>query len=234
MLTDSDMGQNYFLNALQKENELLKTRVQSLESLLNHVPAMLYTHQNSTKTINWCNRYMEDVTGYTMAEMNSMGSEFFKKVMHPNDFELAVIAQQSFKKDKNIFGGVLRIRKRGTDGWCWLAGLAIPYSRDENGNVNEVICAFVDMTHATDTNDQLTEAMLDVMRRKHEDLLSKLTAREKDILKLTVKGLNNKEIAATLNLSRYTIETHRKNIRIKLKVRNTTELIAIARKVGYQ
>jgi len=46
--------------------------------------------------------------------------------------------------------------------------------------------------------------------------------------------LNNKEIAATLNLSRYTIETHRKNIRIKLKVRNTTELIALARKVGYQ
>jgi RNA polymerase sigma factor (sigma-70 family) len=85
-----------------------------------------------------------------------------------------------------------------------------------------------------DTNDQLTEAMLDVMRRKHEDLISKLTPRERDILKLTVKGLNNKEIAATLNLSRYTIETHRKNIRIKLKVRNTTELIALARKVGYQ
>ena len=234
MLTDSDMGQNYSLNALQKENELLKTRIQSLESLLNNVPAMLYTHQNSTKTINWCNRYMEDVTGYTMAEMNGMGLEFFKKVMHPDDFDLAVVAQQSFKENKNIFGGVLRFRKRGTDNWCWLAGIAIPFTRDEQGKVKEVICAFVDMSLAMDTNDQLTEAMLDVMRRKHEDLISKLTPRERDILKLTVKGLNNKEIAATLNLSRYTIETHRKNIRIKLKVRNTTELIALARKVGYQ
>lgn len=234
MLTDSDMGQNYSLNALQKENELLKTRIQSLESLLNNVPAMLYTHQNSTKTINWCNRYMEDVTGYTMAEMNGMGLEFFKNVMHPDDFDLAVVAQQSFKENKNIFGGVLRFRKRGTDNWCWLAGIAIPFTRDEQGKVKEVICAFVDMSLAMDTNDQLTEAMLDVMRRKHEDLISKLTPRERDILKLTVKGLNNKEIAATLNLSRYTIETHRKNIRIKLKVRNTTELIALARKVGYQ
>lgn len=234
MLTDSDMGQNYSLNALQKENELLKTRIQSLESLLNNVPAMLYTHQNSTKTINWCNRYMEDVTGYTMAEMNGMGLEFFKNVMHPDDFDLAVVAQQSFKENKNIFGGVLRFRKRGTNNWCWLAGIAIPFTRDEQGKVKEVICAFVDMSLAMDTNDQLTEAMLDVMRRKHEDLISKLTPRERDILKLTVKGLNNKEIAATLNLSRYTIETHRKNIRIKLKVRNTTELIALARKVGYQ
>jgi RNA polymerase sigma factor (sigma-70 family) len=228
------MGQNYSLNALQKENELLKTRIQSLESLLNNVPAMLYTHQNSTKTINWCNRYMEDVTGYTMAEMNGMGLEFFKNVMHPDDFDLAVVAQQSFKENKNIFGGVLRFRKRGTENWCWLAGIAIPFTRDEQGKVKEVICAFVDMSLAMDTNDQLTEAMLDVMRRKHEDLISKLTPRERDILKLTVKGLNNKEIAATLNLSRYTIETHRKNIRIKLKVRNTTELIALARKVGYQ
>jgi RNA polymerase sigma factor (sigma-70 family) len=234
MLTDSDMGQSYSLNALQKENELLKTRIQSLESLLDHFPAMLYTHQNSSKTINWCNRYMEDVTGYTLAEMNSLGLDFFKKVMHPDDFELAVIAQQSFKENKNVFGGVLRFRKRGAENWRWLTGIAIPYSRDEAGGVKEVICAFVDMTMAMDTNDQLTEAMLDVMRRKHEDLISKLTPREKDILKLTVKGLNNKEIAAELNLSRYTIETHRKNIRIKLKVRNTTELIALARKVGYQ
>ncbi|MCF6402207.1 LuxR C-terminal-related transcriptional regulator [Chitinophaga filiformis] len=234
MLTDSDMGHDYSLNALQKENELLKTRIQSLEGILNNVPAMLYTHQNSTKTVNWCNRYMEDVTGYTMAEMNNMGLDFFKDIMHPDDFDLAVIAQQSFKENKNVFGGVLRFRKRGTDNWCWLAGIAIPYTRDEQGNVNEVICAFVDMTMAMDTNDQLTEAMLDVMRRKHEDVISKLTPREKEILKLSVKGLNNKEIAAALNLSRYTIETHRKNIRIKLKVRNTTELIALARKVGYQ
>lgn len=234
MLTDSNMGQHYSLNALQKENELLKARIQSLESLLNHVPAMLYTHQNSTKTINWCNRYMEDVTGYTMAEMNGLGLDFFKKVMHPDDFDIAVIAQQSFKENKNIFGGVLRFRKRGADNWRWLTGIAIPYTRDDNGAVKEVICAFVDMTMAMDTNDQLTLAMLDVMRRKHEDLISKLTPREKEILELTVKGLNNKEIAETLNLSRYTIETHRKNIRIKLKVRNTTELIALARKVGYQ
>lgn len=234
MLTDSDMGHDYSLNALLKENELLKTRIQSLESLLNNVPAMLYTHQNSSKTINWCNRYMEDVTGYTLAEMSNMGLEFFKNVMHPDDFDLAVVAQQSFKENKDVFGGVLRFRKRGAENWCWLAGIAIPFTRNDDGSVKEVICAFVDMSMAMDTNDQLTEAMLEVMRRKHEDLISKLTSREKDILKLTVKGLNNKEIAAELNLSRYTIETHRKNIRIKLKVRNTTELIALARKVGYQ
>ncbi|SFE25579.1 RNA polymerase sigma factor, sigma-70 family [Chitinophaga sp. CF118] len=234
MLTDSDMGQNYSLSALQKENELLKMRVERLESILNNVPAMLYTHENSVKTINWCNRQMEDATGYTMAEMNKLGLEFFQRVMHPEDFDLAVIAQQSFKENKNIFGGVVRIRKRDTQDWCWLVGMAIPFTRDDDGMVKEVICAFLDLTMAMDTNDQLAEAMREVLRRHNDDLLSKLTPRELEILKLTVQGINNKEIADKLNLSRYTVETHRKNIRLKLKVRNTTELIALARKGGYQ
>lgn len=236
MLTDSEMGHRNSLNALQAENELLKTRIEWMENILNHVPAMLYKHENSTKTVNWCNRYMEDATGYTLPEMNMLGLEFFRQVMHPEDFDLAVIAQQTFKEDKsrNIFGGVLRMRKRGTAEWCWLVGMAIPFTRDEQGDVKEVICAFLDLTMAMDTNDQLATAMRDVLRRHNEDLLSKLTAREKDILALAVRGLSNKEIAGELNLSRYTVETHRKNIRLKLKVRNTTELVALARKVGYQ
>lgn len=234
MLTDSDMGQNYSLNALQKENELLKTRIKWLETLLDHVPAMLYTHQNDIKTVNWCNRYMEDVTGYTLKEMSGMGLDFFKAIMHPEDFDLAVIAQQSFQENKSVFGGVLRFRKRDTEDWCWLVGLAMPFTRDEDGKVKDVICAFLDLTMAMDTNDQLAEAMREVLRRHNDDLVAKLTAREKEIFKLAVKGLNNKEIADTLNLSRHTVETHRKNIRLKLKVRNTTELVALARKVGYQ
>jgi RNA polymerase sigma factor (sigma-70 family) len=72
------------------------------------------------------------------------------------------------------------------------------------------------------------------MRRQNETLFNKLTPREKDVLGMAVKGLNNKEIAQSLNLSRYTVETHRKNIRLKLKVRNTSELVAIARKIGFE
>lgn len=234
LTTDSDMSHHHSLSALQKENELLKNRIQQLESILNHVPAILYTHQNSIKTINWCNRYMEEMMGYTLAEMNSLGLEFFEQVMHPEDFELAVIAQQSFKENKNAFGGVLRYRKRNTDNWCWLVGLAVPYSYDEQGMVKEVICAFLDLSNAMDTNDQLSVALREVLRRHNEELLHKLTPRERDVLKLAADGLNNKEIAESLNLSRHTIETHRKNIRVKLKVRNATELVAFARKVGYQ
>ncbi|MRG44993.1 hypothetical protein GFS24_07700 [Chitinophaga sp. SYP-B3965] len=67
---------------------------------------------------------------------------------------------------------------------------------------------------------------------KPEDVLSKLTIREKEILILTAQGFNNKEIAEKLNLSRYTIQSHLKNIRSKLKVTNTPDLIALGNQLS--
>ncbi|GAA0533635.1 LuxR C-terminal-related transcriptional regulator [Chitinophaga japonensis] len=227
------MRPNLSLETLQKENELLTERVQRLENMLHHVPAMLYTSDPTHHTVSWCNRSMEEATGFSLQEMNTLGVEFFRQLMHPDDFELTGIARQSFKHNKQIFGGVTRMRKKGQDDWRWLVGMAVPFSRDEQGAVKEVICAFLDLTIAMDTDEQLADAMSDVLRRQNETLLSKLTTREKDVLTLAVRGLNNKEIAGQLNLSRYTVETHRKNIRLKLKVRNATELVALARKIGF-
>lgn len=52
-----------------------------------------------------------------------------------------------------------------------------------------------------------------------------LTKREKQILNLLYEGINNKEIAAQLNKSIRTIETHRFNIMKKLGVNNVTEML---------
>ena len=227
------MSPNLSLETLQKENDLLTERVRQLENILHYVPAMLYTADTELSAVSWCNQRMEEITGFTFGEMNKLGLEFFRHIMHPDDFELTGIARQSFRDNKNIFGGVTRVRRKGGNEWRWLVGLAIPFSRNEQGEVKEVICALLDLTVAMDTHNQLADAMSDMLRRQNEALLSKLTAREIDVLTLAVRGLNNKEIASQLSLSRYTIETHRKNIRLKLKVRNTTELVALARKIGF-
>ncbi|HEY1164151.1 MAG TPA: LuxR C-terminal-related transcriptional regulator [Chitinophaga sp.] len=227
------MNPKLSLETLLKENDLLTARVRQLENILHHVPAMLYTADTELSTVSWCNQRMEEITGFTFGEMNNLGLEFFRHIMHPDDFELTGIARQSFRDNKNIFGGVTRVRRKGGNEWRWLVGLAIPFSRNEQGDVKEVICALLDLTVAMDTHNQLADAMSDMLRRQNEALLSKLTAREIDVLTLAVRGLNNKEIASQLSLSRYTIETHRKNIRLKLKVRNTTELVALARKIGF-
>ena len=52
-----------------------------------------------------------------------------------------------------------------------------------------------------------------------------LTKREKEILQLLVKGRTSLEMADQLKISRYTIDTHRKNIHKKLGIKTNTGLV---------
>ncbi|QEC69990.1 response regulator transcription factor [Panacibacter ginsenosidivorans] len=52
-----------------------------------------------------------------------------------------------------------------------------------------------------------------------------LTKRELQIIELIKKGLTNTQIASTIQLSIYTVETHRKNIMHKLKLNSPAALI---------
>ena len=72
----------------------------------------------------------------------------------------------------------------------------------------------------------------EVKARHAEDSYDLLTPREKEILQLLVEGRSNKDIATLLNLSLYTIETHRKNLQTKLNLHNFPELILYAVRKG--
>jgi two-component system response regulator NreC len=65
-------------------------------------------------------------------------------------------------------------------------------------------------------------------RRKAEDSYELLTEREREILQLLAEGHSNKEVAALLNVSPYTIETHRTHLMQKLNLHNTAELVLYA------
>ena len=68
--------------------------------------------------------------------------------------------------------------------------------------------------------------------REIEDSYELLTTREREILQLIAEGKSNKESAAILNLSLYTIETHRGNLMEKLNLHTVPELILYAVRKG--
>jgi DNA-binding NarL/FixJ family response regulator len=101
--------------------------------------------------------------------------------------------------------------------------------------------AETDLVKAVDTvamgkpffSPSIAETLLeDYMRFLHqrnlEDSYDLLTDREKEILQLLAEGKANKEIASLLNLSVYTVETHRSNLMQKLGLHNTAEIVLYA------
>lgn len=79
----------------------------------------------------------------------------------------------------------------------------------------------------------LVEDYVRKLREKDvEDSYDLLTLRECELLQLFAEGKSNKEVASMLNLSLYTVETHRGNILEKLNLHSVPELILYAVRKG--
>jgi two-component system response regulator NreC len=62
--------------------------------------------------------------------------------------------------------------------------------------------------------------------------LDQLTSREREVLQLIAEGKTNKEVAASLNISVFTVDAHRGRIMEKLNVHNVNELVRFAVRNG--
>jgi DNA-binding NarL/FixJ family response regulator len=69
-------------------------------------------------------------------------------------------------------------------------------------------------------------------RKGADDSYELLTDREREILQLVAEGKTNKEIASGLNLSLYTVDTHRTHILQKLNLHSVPEVILYAVRKG--
>jgi two-component system response regulator NreC len=79
----------------------------------------------------------------------------------------------------------------------------------------------------------LAEDYIRVLKQKGAvDSYDLLTDREREILQLLAEGNGNKEVATSLNISPYTVETHRGHILQKLNLHNAAELVLYAVRKG--
>jgi DNA-binding NarL/FixJ family response regulator len=96
------------------------------------------------------------------------------------------------------------------------------------------------------SEEEITEAIITVLSGKKylseetQNLLNQknsgsslLTRREIEVLKLISDGYTNPEIADKLYISPLTVDSHRKNLILKLNAKNTASLIKIAIQHGY-
>ena len=78
----------------------------------------------------------------------------------------------------------------------------------------------------------LQDYMRKLRRSGAEDSYDLLSPREREVLQLVAEGKSNKEVASLLNLSVYTVETHRAKIMQKLNLKGVPELILYAVRKG--
>lgn len=144
------------------------------------------------------------------------------RMMRQLDSEAAIIALTSFGEEALIEAAL----HAGARGFLY-----------KNISVDELADA-IRQTHRGRTilDPKASEVMLRMVSGTNQtppaSVKSDLSEREKDVLKLLVQGLTNKQIAATLDLQTSTVKQYISNILSKLNVQSRTEAVASALRLG--
>lgn len=82
--------------------------------------------------------------------------------------------------------------------------------------------------------NEVSQLLINVNQQKKQNfqLFDSLTRREKEILDMVVKEYTNDQIGEKLEISKRTVEGHRKNLKSKLRVKSTIGLIKYAFQQG--
>jgi len=178
---------------------------------------------NGVQVLEWFNENTADVLilDINMPELD--GIEVLKKLkQHKNKPEIIVLSSYD---DVKLVKEVLQMGAKGF----------VPKKSAGEHIVNAVNKVSKGNQYFTDdVKEKMMQTLLNgqVKNEGSQDgvLISSLTKREVQVLKLVAQQYSTREIAEELHISESTVETHRKNLMKKVKVKNSVGLAIFALK----
>ena len=191
---------------------------------------------------------IENVLGYSKSEFTV---PLFMDILHPDDrpyflsFEtktaefLQLLPIEKIMKYKVRYD--FRIKKKNGD-YIRVLHQVIIFEHDDEGGIIRSLGVHTDITHLKRDGKPVLSLIgidgepsyLDI-DIKNKEIKSKeiLTPKEKDVLRLLIEGKLSKEVSGLLNISKQTVDRHRKNMLQKNNLNNTSELIGKAIRNGW-
>ena len=191
---------------------------------------------------------VETVLGYNIAEFTV---DLYLDKLHPDDrpwflsFE-SYTAQflPQMPPDKIMKYKVrsdYRIKKKNGD-YIRVLHQSLTIQFEEDGAITRSLGVLTDITHLKAEGKPILSyigmdgepSYLNVdVKSSFIESKETLSHREKQVLRLLVEGKASKEIGVILNISKQTVDTHRKNMLKKNNLSNTSELIGKAIRYGW-
>ena len=210
----------------------------SYYSVLNH----------HTLDFDFVSNEIENVLGYTPEEYTF---DFITNLVHPDDRSWYVVLghkvieffsqlpKEKLMKYKLRYD--IRYKKKNGD-YARMLYQGIIIEHDENNRLLRSLALNTDITYLKkegkpvlsligidDEPSYINVNLQNPFTESKEDF----TAREKQILKLLIAGKPSKQISSILNISKQTVDTHRKNMLHKKNLGNTGELVGKAITQGW-
>lgn len=141
---------NISLNITEQVEAAEKIREQ--EHFINHIadasPTVLYLYNTKTASIEYINREIYYVLGYSIEEIVQAGADITKLLYHPDDYPLLPERRESSKKFRHTDSMMqYECRMKTKEGkWCWLLVREVIFKIDEHGEVVQILGAALDIS----------------------------------------------------------------------------------------
>ncbi|UYQ95663.1 response regulator transcription factor [Chitinophaga horti] len=181
---------------------------------------VLYYAHNGQLIVNYLDQHPEEqvdlvITDISMPDMDGISLNHHIKEKRPEISTLVV----SMHTDTNMIDALIQ---NNVDGFL-----------SKNADSTELLEAIrVILKGGKYFSEAIKQEYMKRVFNKEKETLEMLTSREKDVLKLIAEEYTTAEIADKLYLSKHTIESYRKTLILKLKVRNLAGLTRYAVKLG--
>ena len=199
-------------------------------------------------TFDFVSKEVEEVMGYLPSEFSI---QFMNGKIHPDDRAwflafgnriadfFSQLAVEKLSKYKIRFD--IRFQKKNGN-YARILYQGILLEHDENGGLLRSLGIHTDITYLKQEGKSVLSFIGMDGEPSYQDVAStnffseireELTRREKQVLSLLIQGRLSKEISSILNISKQTVDTHRKNMLHKKDLKNTSELIGKAIRYGW-
>ena len=253
--TIQSLTQFFFPAALEdkKEEEPADFNFTELNTFYDNSPSVVFIYNHKSTTYDYFSPNIKKVMGYENIDFQNGGLKFSMSLVHPDHVKVynrqvlplmfKYYSIYAFKgKVKNlVFSYTFRI-KRSDGEYIWALHYMNSIRVSKWGfpiltlvNITDITSLKkddgIDFSVSVKEDNAITKTILSRVFPTKKSTLQ-FSEREIEILSLMALGKRSKEIAEELCISKHTVSTHRKNMMEKSSVKNSYQLIHLARARG--
>lgn len=211
----------------------IEEKLELAASSAEMMPGVIVIHKLDDFSPVHMNSHGLELLGLDLEELQALGPDYTPRFLNDEDMQPFLIKLKRLlhqNDPKQTFTFSHQVKLAGRDTWSWYLSSINIFHQDEQGNPTHTITvAFPidDFEQATAKAEKLLSETA-FARENLEKFLS-LGKRGKQILQLVARGKSSAEIAAELNISVDTVNSHRKKIKQKLRISSNYEFSEYAR-----
>lgn len=209
----------------------LEEQLNALKISADHLPIPVIVHHVPDFSVVYMNKVGLDILGVDLAELQTIDpKEYVARYFNrEDDAEASAKIHNRVKGVSSQQSSYFQQVKSKNGDWQLYASNTSVFLKDEDGKATHVITTASPIDPEHHITIKINRLMDDVrFLRNNAVIFGKLSVREIEVLKLMALGLSSIEIADKLFIALATVDTHRRNIRQKLALKNNYDAVKFA------